>query len=283
MPYEHCLHDTLRPGSAVTASQAALGREAGRAARLRIRRGEWTAHTSGLADHVVQGNLVVLPQAQVGDFLRYCERNPKPCPVLAVSEPGATGLPTLGDDIDLRRDLPRYRVWRHGQVVAEPTEVADLWQDDFVAVVIGCSFSFEQALRDEGIVLRHVAEGRNVAMYRSNLPTVPAGPFHGPMVVSMRPLPAAEAIRAVEITARYPDVHGSPVHLGDPALIGITDLSRPDYGDPVEVRPGELPVFWACGVTPQAALVQARPPLCITHAPGAMLITDLLNQQLARH
>lgn len=283
MPTEHCLQESLRPGLAVTAAEAAQGRVAGRAARLRIRRGEWTGHTSGLADHVVQGNLVVLPQAQVGDFLHYCERNPKPCPVLAVSEPGATGLPTLGDDIDLRRDLPRYRVWRHGEVVAEPTDVADLWQDDFVAVVIGCSFSFEQALLDEGIVLRHVAEGRNVAMYRSNLPTVAAGPFHGPMVVSMRPLPAAEAIRAVEITARYPDVHGSPVHLGDPALIGITDLSRPDYGDPVEVRPGELPVFWACGVTPQAALVQARPPLCITHAPGAMLITDLLNQQLARH
>lgn len=279
MPNDACL-DTFRSPSSGAAD--AEDPDAGRRARLRIRRGEWTGHTSGLADRFVQGNLVVLPQAEAGDFLRFCELNPKPCPVLAVSEPGATGLPRLGADIDLRHDLPRYRVWRHGEVVDEPTEVAGLWKDDFVSVVIGCSFSFEQALLDEGIALRHIAQGHNVAMYRSSLPTVPAGPFSGPMVVSMRPLTAAAAIRAVEITARFPDVHGSPVHLGDPALIGIHDLSRPDYGDAVELRPGELPVFWACGVTPQAALRQARPPLCITHAPGSMLITDLLNQQLAR-
>lgn len=279
MPTDAPLDESTRP---LQGAPADAGSDAGHRARLRIRRGDWSGHTSGLADRHVQGNLVVLPQAQAADFLRYCERNPKPCPVLAVSEPGATGLPALGADIDLRHDLPRYRVWRDGALVDEPTEVAGLWQDDFVAVVIGCSFSFEQALLDEGIALRHLAQGRNVAMYRSNIATVPAGPFCGPMVVSMRPLPAAQAIRAVEITARFPDVHGSPVHLGDPALIGITDLSRPDYGDPVEVLPGELPVFWACGVTPQAALVQARPPLCITHAPGSMLITDLLNQQLAR-
>ncbi len=279
MPNDACL-DTFRSPSSLAAD--AEDPDAGRRARLRIRRGEWTGHTSGLADRFVQGNLVVLPQSEAGDFLHFCELNPKPCPVLAVSEPGATGLPRLGADIDLRHDLPRYRVWRHGEVVDEPTEVAGLWQDDFVSVVIGCSFSFEQALLDEGIALRHIAQGHNVAMYRSSLPTVPAGPFSGPMVVSMRPLTAAAAIRAVEITARFPDVHGSPVHLGDPALIGIHDLSRPDYGDAVELRPGELPVFWACGVTPQAALRQARPPLCITHAPGSMLITDLLNQQLAR-
>ena len=249
--------------------------------RAACRSGAFSGHTSGQAQRHVQGNLVILPQALAGDFLLFCLRNPKPCPLLGVGEPGRFDLPALGADIDLRHDLPRYRVWRHGQVVAEPTDIAALWQDDFVAFVLGCSFSFEQALIDEGLRLRHVDQGRNVAMYRSNLPTTAAGPFHGPLVVSMRPLRAADAIRAVQITSRYPAVHGAPVHLGDPALIGVTDLARPDYGDAVAVLPGELPVFWACGVTPQAALVQAAPPLAITHAPGAMLVTDLLNHQLA--
>jgi uncharacterized protein YcsI (UPF0317 family) len=251
------------------------------AARAAIRRGEWTQHTSGLADQHVQGNLVILPKALADDFLRYCQRNPKPCPVLAVSEPGDPRLPTLGADIDIRSDVPRYRVWRHGELVDEPTDVTALWRDDLVSFVIGCSFSFEQALLDAGLTLRHVSEGRNVAMYRTNLATEAAGPFFGPMVVSMRPMRAAAAIRAVQITSRFPNVHGAPVHIGDPALIGIADITKPDYGDAVAVLPDELPVFWACGVTPQAAITQARPEFCITHAPGAMLITDLLNHQLA--
>jgi len=250
-------------------------------ARAAIRRGEWTGHTSGLADQHVQGNLVILPKALADDFLRYCQRNPKPCPVLAMSEPGDPRLPTLGADIDIRSDVPRYRVWRHGELVDEPTDVTALWRDDLVSFVIGCSFSFEQALLDAGLALRHVSEGRNVAMYRTNIATEAAGPFHGPMVVSMRPMRAAAAIRAIQITSRFPDVHGAPVHIGDPALIGIADITRPDYGDAVAVLPDELPVFWACGVTPQAAIAQARPEFCITHAPGAMLITDLLNHQLA--
>jgi uncharacterized protein YcsI (UPF0317 family) len=254
---------------------------AARAARERIRRGEWTGHTSGLADRHVQGNVVILPAVLADEFLRYCQRNPKPCPVLAVSEPGDPALPTLGADIDIRHDVPSYRVWRHGEIVAEPTDIADLWRDDLVSFVLGCSFSFEQALLDDGLSLRHVEQGKNVAMYRTSIATTPAGPFAGPLVVTMRPLRAAEAIRAIQITSRFPDVHGAPVHVGDPALIGIKDLSRPDYGDAVDVLPDELPVFWACGVTPQAALAQARPEFCITHAPGAMLITDLLNQQLA--
>jgi uncharacterized protein YcsI (UPF0317 family) len=251
------------------------------AARAAIRRGEWTQHTSGLADQHVQGNLVILPKALAGDFLRYCQRNPKPCPVLAMSEPGDPRLPTLGADIDIRSDVPRYRVWRHGELVDEPTDVSALWRDDLVSFVIGCSFSFEQALLDAGLTLRHVSEGRNVAMYRTNIATEAAGPFFGPMVVSMRPMRAAAAIRAIQITSRFPDVHGAPVHIGDPALIGINDIAKPDYGDAVAVLPDELPVFWACGVTPQAAITQARPEFCITHAPGAMLITDLLNHQLA--
>jgi len=249
--------------------------------RRLIRQGLWASHTSGLADDHVQGNVVILPQALAGDFLRYCQRNPKPCPVLAVSEPGQAKLPSLGADIDIRTDVPRYRVWRHGELVSEPTDISDLWRDDLVTFVLGCSFSFEQALLEAGLPLRHIDEGKNVAMYRTNIATEPAGPFSGPMVVSMRPMRAAAVIRAVQVTSRFPDVHGAPVHIGDPALIGIADLSRPDYGDAVTVMPDELPVFWACGVTPQAAVAQARPEFCITHAPGAMLITDLKNNHLA--
>jgi uncharacterized protein YcsI (UPF0317 family) len=252
----------------------------GSAARARIRRGEHTGHTSGVADELVQGNLVVLPQAWAEEFHAFCLANPRPCPLLAVGEVGRAELPGLGLDIDLRRDLPQYRVWRHGQLVEQPHDISALWRSDLVAFVIGCSFSFEWALREVGVRLRHVEQGRNVAMYRSHISTTPAGRFSGPLVVSMRPLRAADAITAVQVTSRFAAVHGAPVHLGDPALIGIADLQRPDYGDAVAVMPDELPVFWACGVTPQAALAQARPEFCITHAPGAMLITDLLNQQL---
>ena len=250
-------------------------------ARAAIRGGEWTGHTSGLADGHVQGNVVILPSALANDFLRYCQRNPKPCPLLAVSEPGEPQLTSLGADIDIRTDLPRYRVWRDGVLTDQPTDISKLWRDDLVTFVIGCSFSFEEALLQAGIPLRHIAQNRNVAMYRSNIATAPAGAFAGPMVVSMRPLKAADAIRAIQITSRFPNVHGAPVHIGDPTQIGIADLAMPDYGDAVDVLPDEVPVFWACGVTPQAAITQARPEFCITHAPGAMLITDLLNHQLA--
>ncbi|MGA1575275.1 MAG: putative hydro-lyase [Burkholderiaceae bacterium] len=250
-------------------------------ARAAIRGGQHTGHTSGLADEHVQGNVVILPQAWANDFLRFCQRNPKPCPVLAVGEPGDPMLPTLGHDIDIRTDVPRYRVWQHGNLVDEPTDIQTLWQNDWVTFVLGCSFSFEQALLQAGVPLRHIEQGRNVAMYRTHLPTVAAGPFAGPLVVSMRPMRAEHAIRAVQITSRFPQVHGAPVHLGDPRLIGIADLQQPDYGDAVTVHDDELPVFWACGVTPQAALTLAKPPICITHAPGAMLIADPLNSHIA--
>jgi uncharacterized protein YcsI (UPF0317 family) len=251
------------------------------ALRQACRSGAWRRHTSGVCDRHVQGNLVILPQAHAADFLLFCQRNPKPCPLLAVGEPGSPALPSMGAGIDLRHDLPRYRVWRQGVLADEPGDIGALWQDDFVSFLLGCSFSFEQALMDEGIRLRHVEQGRNVAMFRTNIATEAAGPFAGPLVVTMRPLRASDAIRAVQITSRYPAVHGAPVHIGDPALIGIHDLSQPHYGDAVEVRPDELPVFWACGVTPQAALLQARLPLAITHAPGCMLVTDRLNHELA--
>lgn len=272
--------NTAMPNPSSNASSITSASE-GRRVRAPIRSGEWASHTSGLSRDLVQGNLVILPAGLASDFLRFCQRNPKPCPLLAVSEPGDPMLPTLGEDIDIRSDVPRYRVWRNGELVDEPTDISSLWRDDLVTFVIGCSFSFEQALLDAGLPLRHVAQKRNVAMYRSNIATTPAGPFNGPMVVSMRPLKAADAIRAIQITSRFPSVHGAPVHIGDPALIGIKDVMRPDYGDAVEVMPDELPVFWACGVTPQAAIAQARPEFCITHAPGSMLITDLPNHQLA--
>jgi uncharacterized protein YcsI (UPF0317 family) len=255
--------------------------QSAQAARAAIRQGQWTGHTSGLAEGHVQGNVVILPEALANDFLRYCQRNPKPCPLLAVGEPGEAKLPALGNDIDICSDVPRYRVWRDGVMVDEPTDISHLWRKDLVTFVIGCSFSFEQALLDAGLPLRHIQQNKNVAMYRSNIATEAAGAFHGPMVVSMRPFKAQDAIRAIQITSRFPDVHGAPVHMGDPAQIGIHDLSNPDYGDAVDVLPDEIPVFWACGVTPQAAITQAKPAFCITHAPGAMLITDLLNHQLA--
>ena len=249
--------------------------------RLRIRAGELTGPTAGLAPGNVQANLVILPRALAHDFLRFAQANPKPCPVLAVGEVGNPHLPSLGADLDLRTDLPRYRVWRHGVLVDEPTEIAALWRDDLVSFAIGCSFSFEQALIEDGIEIRHIACNANVPMYRTNIPTTSAGPFHGPVVVSMRPLAPADAIRAIQITSRFPSVHGAPVHIGLPEAIGIADIGKPDYGDAVPIRPGELPVFWACGVTPQAVIAEAKPEFCITHAPGAMLITDLRNSNLA--
>jgi uncharacterized protein YcsI (UPF0317 family) len=249
--------------------------------RLDARSGTLTGQTASLAPGHVQANLAILPRELATDFLRFCQRNPKPCPLLAVSEPGDPCLPELGVDIDIRSDVPRYRVWRYGELVAEPTDVRDLWRDDLVSFLIGCSFSFEEAMLDNGLPVRHIEQGCNVPMYRTSIPTQPAGPFSGPLVVSMRPLKPADAIRAVQVTSRFPSVHGAPVHLGDPGAIGIAEIDRPDYGDAVEIRAGEIPVFWACGVTPQSVVAAVRPAFCITHAPGHMLVTDLINSRLA--
>lgn len=255
--------------------------DTGLAVRRAAREGLLTGETSGLAPGFVQGNLAVLPAALAGEFLRFCVANPKPCPILAVSEPGSPTVPTLGADLDLRTDLPRYRIWRDGQVVEEPTTLAHVWREDLVAFVLGCSFSFEEALIADGLDVRNVSCGVNVSMFRTSIACVPAGPFAGPLVVTMRPFNPADAIRAIQITSRYPAVHGAPVHIGRPDLIGIADLARPDYGDPVMIHEDEIPVFWACGVTPQAVIAAARPPFAITHAPGAMLVTDLRNARLA--
>ena len=253
----------------------------GRDGRLACRSGAITGSTAGVADGYVQGNLAVFPQNLADDFRRFAAANPKSCPVIGESRPGSREIPELGLDLDLATDIPGYRVWRDGAVVAERAEVADLWRDDLVAFVIGCSFSFEAAMAEGGLPLRHVEMGVRVPMYRTSIPCAPAGPFSGPMVVSMRPLTPAQAIRAVEITARYPAVHGAPVHLARPDLIGIDDLQKPDYGDPVRICPDEIPVFWACGVTPQSVIAAARPAFAITHAPGCMLITDRLNAEFA--
>jgi uncharacterized protein YcsI (UPF0317 family) len=254
---------------------------AGSRERLRIRAGEFSGTTAGLAPGNVQANLVILTKALAHDFLRFAQANPKPCPVLAVSGPGDPRLPGLGEDLDIRSDLPRYRVWRRGELVEEPFDLFHVWRDDLVSFALGCSFSFEQALLEDGIELRHLTCGSNVPMYRTNIPCASAGPFAGPLVVSMRPLKPHDAIRAIQITSRFPSVHGAPMHIGLPEAIGIKDLAKPDYGDAVPVKSDELPVFWACGVTPQAVIAEVRPDFCVTHAPGCMLITDLRNTRLA--
>ena len=253
----------------------------GRAVRLAARSGALNGLTAGLAPGFVQGNLAILPRDWADEFLRFCQANPKPCPVLGVSEPGSPHVPSLAADLDIRTDLPCYRVWRHGDLIEEPRDVLSVWRDDLVSFVIGCSFSFEEALLQAEVPMRHIERGCNVPMYRTSVATRRAGRFHGPLVVSMRPLKPADAIRAIQITSRLPAVHGAPVHIGIPQAIGISDIGRPDYGDALPVEADELPVFWACGVTPQAAIAAARPPFAITHAPGSMLVTDVKNAALA--
>ncbi len=243
--------------------------------RMRIRTQQHNTHTSGLAPGKLQCNLAILPEVYALDFLRFCQRNPKPCPLVGVSETGDPTLPTLGRDIDIRTDVPRYRIFRNGALEEEVSDISDLWSDDLLTVALGCSFTFENALMRAGIPVRHIETGRNVPMFRTNIDLVPAGPFSGQMVVTMRPLPKDLIEQATSISGRYPQAHGAPIAVGDPAAIGIQNLDHPDYGKPVEVKPGEVPVFWACGVTPQNVLRAAKLPICITHAPGHMLITDV--------
>jgi uncharacterized protein YcsI (UPF0317 family) len=248
--------------------------------RLACRTGEWTGQTSGLARGFAQANLVILPQADADEFHEFCRRNPKPCPLLEVTNAGDYVPRRLAPDADIRTDLPSYRVWRNGELIDEPTEITSLWRDDLVAFLIGCSFSFEAALLGAGLPVRHIELGCNVPMFRTNVECQPAGKFHGPLVVSMRPFRPADAIRAVQITSQFPAVHGAPVHLGFPEQIGISDLQRPEFGDAVPVQPDELPVFWACGVTPQTALMAARPEFAITHSPGCMFVSDIADAEL---
>jgi uncharacterized protein YcsI (UPF0317 family) len=249
--------------------------------RLRFRAGEQLGPTAGLAPGFVQANLVILPRALAFDFLLFCQRNPKPCPLLEVVEAGQAEPHVMAPGADLRTDTPKYRVYRDGVLTDEPLELSRLWTGDLVSFLIGCSFTFESALVEAGIPVRHIEQCSNVPMYITSVPTSPAGAFHGPMVVSMRPVPAGQVVRAVQVTSRFPAVHGAPVHIGDPSAIGIRDIGRPDLGDPVEIRAGEVPVFWACGVTPQAVAMSSKPSLMITHAPGYMFITDRRDAEYA--
>jgi uncharacterized protein YcsI (UPF0317 family) len=248
--------------------------------RSACRTGALRAPTPGLALGYVQANLAVVPRDLAFDFLLFCQRNPKPCPLLDVTEPGDPVPRGVARDADLRTDVPAYRVFQNGELIDEPTDVTKYWRDDLVAFLLGCSFTFENALLQAGVPVRHVEQGCNVPMYRTNLQCRPAGVFRGPMVVSMRPLTPADAIRATTICARFPKAHGAPVHIGDPKAIGVKDLGKPDFGDPVEFKPGEVPVFWACGVTPQAVVMAARPAFAITHKPGHMFLTDLRDTDL---
>ncbi len=248
--------------------------------RAACRAGRFDGLTAGQAPGRVQANLMIVPRSAAYDFAVFCQRNPKPCPLLDITDAGDPEPRAIAPGADIRSDLPRYRVFRHGELVDEPTDVRDLWRDDLVGFLIGCSYTFEEALSRAGLPLRHIEQGTNVAMYRTGRTCAPSGGFKGPMVVSMRPMTPEQAARAVEVTRPYVRAHGAPVQVGDPAALGIDDLDSPDYGDAVTVKPGEVPVFWACGVTPQAAVLNAKPEIAISHAPGHMFVSDLASKSL---
>jgi uncharacterized protein YcsI (UPF0317 family) len=243
--------------------------------RAAARRGEWRGTTGGHCPAYQQANLVILTQEAAVEFAAFCTRNPIPCPVIEITPPGDPEPVRSAPGADLRTDLPGYRIYRDGELAEQRSDIRDLWRDDLVAFLLGCSFTFEHALIEAGVPVRNVERGAVVSMFISNLTCVPAGRFHGPMVVSMRPIPQGQIDLVHKLSARYPHAHGAPVHAGDPAAIGIADLARPDYGDPVPIAANEIPVFWGCGVTPQAVAVKAHVELMITHEPAQMFVTDL--------
>ena len=246
-----------------------------------IRTGEFSGVTGGLAPGYVQANLVILPAAQAFDFLLFCQRNKRPCPLIEVLEPGQYEAQITTPGSDIRKDLPRYRIFRRGKLVDEVTDISNFWQNDLVSFLLGCSFTFESALIDSGIPLDHCNNNKNVSMWKTNLQCVPAGIFHGPMVVSMRPIHHSKVTKAVQVTSRFPDAHGAPLHIGNPSFLGITDITLPDYGEPSILHDGQVPMFWACGVTPQAVALESKPDFMITHSPGHMFITDMRDYELA--
>ena len=247
--------------------------------RQLIRNRDWTAPTSGAAQGYVQANLVMLPRDEAFNFLLFCVRNPKPCPILDVLEPGQVE-PAIAPGADLRTDLPRYRIFENGELKAEVEDVTDAFTGDMVSFLLGCSFSFENAILAAGLPIRNLAEGKNVSMYITDVACKPAGPFSAPLVVTMRPMTPKQAVRAVQVTTRFHLTHGAPVHMGAPEKIGIKDLNQPDFGDAVTIQPEEIPVFWACGVTSQLAATSASLPRVITHAPGHMFVSDLKDEDL---
>lgn len=249
-------------------------------ARALIAQEKITGQTSGMCSGYAQGNLCILPKKYAYDFLLFCQRNPKSCPLLEVTDTGERILKTCAPGSDIATDIPKYRVWQNGTMIAEPLNVKDFWRDDLVSFIIGCSFSFESLLMENGIDVRNISQNCNVPMYLTNIETQRAGIFGGKMVVSMRPIPYSQIVKSVTVTARMPRVHGSPIHIGNPEAIGIKDLSKPDFGDAVKINDGEVPVFWCCGVTPQSVVMTSKPEFCITHSPGNMLITDFKNTDL---
>lgn len=252
-----------------------------REARQLIREGKWGNHTGGICRGYTQANLAILPQSMAFEFLLFCQRNPKPCPVLEVCEPGDPILRQIAKDADIRTDIPRYCVYEKGRMIAETETIKEFWRKDLVAFLIGCSYTFESALIGANIPLRHVQKGKNVSVYITRIPCTPAGVFKGPLVVSMRMIPRELVVRAVQVTSRFPATHGAPVHIGDPEKIGIKDLQKVDWGEPPMGEEGDVPVFWACGVTPQAVAMESKPELMITHAAGHMFLSDLKDGELA--
>jgi len=249
--------------------------------RADIRSGKLSGTTAGWGPGHVQANLAVLPKEQAYDFLLFCQRNPRACPLIEVTDVGSVEPVGVAPGADLRTDLPRYRIYKDGVLADEVTDATPYWRDDLVAFLLGCSFTFEWAILEAGIDLWHVKHGKNVAMWRTSIDCRPAGAFHGPMVVSMLPIPSSQLSKAVTASARFPSAHGAPIHIGDPSIIGIKDVAKPDWGDPQPFGPGDVPVFWACGVTPQAVALESKPPFMLTHSPGHMFITDLPNSALA--
>lgn len=250
------------------------------AVRRLIREGQITGPTAGMCAGYAQANLAVVPRELAYDFLLFAQRNPRSCPLLEVSDVGSRALHQIAQDADIAKDIPKYRIYEHGELMGEYTDVEAFWRDDLVSFLIGCSFSFEAELIEAGIPVRHIEEGCNVPMYLTNIPCTPAGAFSGNMVVSMRPIPHELIPRAVLSTGAMPKVHGAPIHIGDPSVIGIRDIDHPDFGDRVAIHPGEVPVFWPCGVTPQAVVMNSKPDFVITHAPGHMFLTDVKNTEL---
>ncbi|MCI6737342.1 MAG: putative hydro-lyase [Intestinibacter sp.] len=248
--------------------------------RKLIREGKIVKPTSGMCAGYAQANLVVLPKDLAYDFLLFAQRNPKPCPILEVSDVGSRTLKKIAKDCDIAKDIPKYRIYKKGELVGEYTDVSEFWQDDFVSFLIGCSFSFESEMIEAGIEIRHITEDCNVPMYMTNIECESAGIFNGKMVVSMRPIKPDQIVKAVTVTETMPKVHGTPIHIGDPSVIGIKDINKPEFGDAVTINEGEVPVFWPCGVTPQSVIMNVKPDIVITHSPGHMLITDVKNVEL---
>ncbi|WP_419726724.1 putative hydro-lyase [Terrisporobacter petrolearius] len=248
--------------------------------RKMIREGKYSKPTSGICSGYAQANLVILPKDLAYDFLLFTQRNPKSCPILEVSDEGSRSLKYIAKGVDIAKDIPKYRVYENGILRGEYEDVEEFWQEDFVSFLIGCSFSFESELIKNHIEVRHIAQGRNVPMYKTNIECIEAGIFKGNMVVSMRPIPYNQVIKAVTVTEQFPKVHGTPIHIGDPKIIGIEDINSPEFGDSVTIKKGEVPIFWPCGVTPQSVVMNVKPSIVITHSPGHMLITDIKNEEL---